>query len=40
VEEKVEELKERKRALVREVFGNGLEFGGKLSREDLDLLMS
>jgi superfamily II DNA or RNA helicase len=40
VEEKVEELQQKKRALVREVFGDDAGFGGKLSREDLDLLMS
>jgi SNF2 family DNA or RNA helicase len=40
VEEKVEELKQRKRDLVRAVLGDGAGFGGKLSREDLELLMS
>jgi superfamily II DNA or RNA helicase len=40
VEEKVEELKQRKRDLVQAVLGDGAGFGGKLSREDLELLMS
>jgi superfamily II DNA or RNA helicase len=40
VEEKVEELKQRKRDLVRAVLGDDAGFGGKLSREDLELLMS
>jgi SNF2 family DNA or RNA helicase len=40
VEEKVEELQHRKRNLVRAVLGDGATFGGKLSREDLELLMS
>jgi superfamily II DNA or RNA helicase len=40
VEEKVEELKQRKRDLVRAVLGDGAGVGGKLSREDLELLMS
>ena len=40
VEEKVEELQQRKRDLVRAVLGDEAGFGGKLSREDLELLMS
>jgi SNF2 family DNA or RNA helicase len=40
VEEKVEELKQRKRDLVRAVLGDDAGFGGKLSRDDLELLMS
>ncbi len=40
VEEKVEELQRRKRDLVRAVLGDQAGFGGKLSREDLELLMS
>ena len=40
VEEKVEELQKRKRDLVRAVLGDEAGFGGKLSREDLELLMS
>ena len=40
VEEKVELLKERKRDLVRTVLGGDAGFGGKLTREDLELLMS
>ena len=40
VEEKVELLKQRKRDLVRTVLGGDAGFGGKLTREDLDLLMS
>jgi SNF2 family DNA or RNA helicase len=39
VEEKVEELKQQKRDLVRAVLGDGAGFGGKLSREDLQLLL-
>jgi SNF2 family DNA or RNA helicase len=40
VEEKVEELQKRKRDLVRAVLGDQAGFGGKLSREDLELLLS
>jgi SNF2 family DNA or RNA helicase len=40
VEEKVEELKRRKRDLVQAVLGDDAGFGGKLTREDLALLMS
>jgi SNF2 family DNA or RNA helicase len=40
VEEKVEELQQRKRELARAVLGATADFGGKLTREDLDLLMA
>jgi superfamily II DNA or RNA helicase len=40
VEEKVEQLKSKKRALVRAVLGTGEGFGGKLSRGDLELLLA
>jgi SNF2 family DNA or RNA helicase len=40
VEEKVEQLQRKKRELVQAVLGGDAGFGGKLSREDLELLMS
>jgi superfamily II DNA or RNA helicase len=40
VEEKVELLKQRKRDLVQAVLGGDAGFGGKLTRQDLELLMS
>jgi superfamily II DNA or RNA helicase len=39
VEEKVELLKQRKRDLVQSVLGGDAGFGGKLTREDLELLL-
>jgi SNF2 family DNA or RNA helicase len=39
VEEKVEALQRKKRDLVRAVLGDDADFGGKLCREDLELLM-
>lgn len=39
VEEKVEALQQHKRELVRAVLGDGTAFGGKLTREDLELLL-
>jgi SNF2 family DNA or RNA helicase len=39
VEEKVEQLQRKKRELVQAVLGGDAGFGGKLSREDLELLM-
>jgi SNF2 family DNA or RNA helicase len=39
VEEKVEELQHKKRSLVQAVLGDTAAFGGKLSREDLELLL-
>ncbi len=39
VEEKVEALQQQKRALVASIIGDGAALGGKLTREDLELLL-
>ncbi len=40
VEEKVEELQRKKRELASAVLGTAADFGGKMTREDLELLMA